>query len=48
MDRWMNEKWKVHRIGKKDYLKIHIALNIKTKEILALEVTDEKVHDGRS
>jgi hypothetical protein len=24
-----------------------IAVNIKTKEILALEVTDEKVHDGK-
>ena len=23
-------------------------MNIKTKEILALEVTDEKVHDGRN
>ena len=27
--------------------KIHIAVNIRTKEILALEVTDEKVHDGK-
>ncbi len=27
--------------------KIHVAVNIKTKEILALEVTDEKVHDGK-
>jgi len=26
-------------------LKIHLAVNIKTKEILSLEVTDEKVHD---
>ena len=33
--------------GKKDYLKIHVAVNIKTKEILVLEVTDEKVHDGK-
>ena len=24
-----------------------VAVNIKTKEILALEVTDEKVHDGK-
>ena len=29
------------------FLKIHVAVNIKTKEILALEVTDEKVNDGR-
>ncbi|HET6589622.1 MAG TPA: transposase [Candidatus Nitrosocosmicus sp.] len=43
----MDEKWKVRRIGKECYLKIHIALDIKTKEILALDVTDEKVHDDR-
>ena len=24
-----------------------LAVNIKTKEIIALEVTDEKVHDGK-
>ena len=35
------EKW---HIKKKGYIKIHVALDIKTKEILALEVTDEKVH----
>ncbi len=28
-------------------MKIHIAVNIRTKEILALEVTDGKVHDGK-
>ena len=32
---------------KKGYLKIHIAVNINTKEILALEVTDEKVQYGK-
>jgi hypothetical protein len=42
---WMDKKWKVQ--NRKGYLKIHIAVNIKTKEILALEVTDEKVHHGR-
>ncbi len=42
---WISDKWD---LGKKRYLKIHIAANIKTKkEILALEVTDEKVHDDR-
>jgi transposase len=40
---WMDEKWHVQRKG---YLKVHVAVNIKTKEILALEVTNEKVHDG--
>jgi DDE family transposase len=42
---WMREKWHVN--SKKGYLKIHVAVDIKTKEILALEVTDEKVHDGK-
>src|SRR3954468_5108263 len=44
----MQEKWHIKK--KKGYLKIHIAVvNIKTnKEILAfLEVTDEKVYDGK-
>ncbi len=34
-------------LTKEYYPKIHVAVDIKTKEILALEVTDEKVHDGR-
>jgi hypothetical protein len=42
---WMDKKWNVQ--NRKGYLKIHVAVNIKTKEIIALEVTDEKVHDGR-
>jgi hypothetical protein len=43
---WMNEKWNTQ--NRKGYLKIHIAVNIKTKEILALEkVTGEKIHDSR-
>lgn len=40
---WMSDKW---NIKKKGYLKIYIVVNIKTKEILALDITDEKVHDG--
>jgi Transposase DDE domain len=42
---WMNEKWNTQ--NRKGYLKIHVAVNIKTKEILALKVTDEKVHDSK-
>ena len=42
---WMQDKWNLK--NKKGYLKIHVAVNIKTKEIIALEVTDEKVHDGK-
>jgi transposase len=40
---WMNEKWKV----RKGYLKIHVAVNIKSKKILSVRVTDEHVHDGK-
>jgi len=39
---WIRHKWKV----KRGYLKIHIAVDVKRKEILALEVTKEKVPDG--
>jgi superfamily II helicase len=42
---WMDKKWKAK--DRKGYLKIHVAVDIKTKEILALEVTDEKVHDNK-
>ena len=43
---WMPDKWDAQN-KKKGYLKIHVAVNTKTKEILALEVTDERVHDGK-
>jgi Transposase DDE domain len=42
---WMREKW---RVKKKGYLKIHIAVNIKTKKILSIKVTDEHVHDSKA
>ena len=42
---WMREKWNVR---KKGYLKIHIAVDVKTKEILSMKVTDEHVHDGKA
>ena len=40
---WIRHKWKV----KRGYLKIHIAVDIKKKRILSLEVTSEQVHDGK-
>ena len=43
---WMREKW--HIKNKKGYLKIHIAVNVKTKEILSMKVTDEHVHDSKA
>jgi hypothetical protein len=40
----MNKKWNIHRKG---YLKIHIAVDIKRKKILSMEViADEHVHDN--
>jgi hypothetical protein len=42
------DKWHIKNNNKKGYLKIHIAVNIKTKKILAMKVTaDEHVHDGK-
>ena len=41
----MKEKWKA---GKKGYLKIHIAVNIKSKKILSIRVTDEHIHDSKT
>ena len=40
---YQRDRWNIRKKG--TYLKIHIAVNVKTKEILLLEVTDEKVHD---
>src|SRR5215472_17287261 len=40
---WMHHKWHV----RKGYLKIHVAVDIKKKRILSLEVTSEEVHDGK-
>ncbi len=39
---WMREKWKIHR----GWIKVHLAVDVKTKEIVAIEVTDERVSDG--
>lgn len=42
----MNEKFIVQK--RETYLIIHVAVDIKTKAILTLEVTDEKIHDSNS
>ncbi len=43
---WMRrDKWNVR---KKGYLKIHIAVNVKSKKILSMKVTDENVHDSKA
>jgi hypothetical protein len=40
---WIQKKWKV----KRGFIKLHIAVDVKTKQILAIEVTREDVGDGR-
>ena len=42
----VREKWNMK--NKKGYLKIHVALNLKTKKILSMKVTDEHVHDSKA
>ena len=42
----MRDKW--HIKNKKGYLKIHVAVNVKTKKILSIKVTDEHVHDSKA
>ena len=43
---WILDKWKKKRI-RKGFIKIHVAVNIKTKKIVSMEVTKENVHDGK-
>jgi transposase len=39
---WLPHKWNV----RKGYLKIHVAVDIRKKKIVSLDVTSEEVHDG--
>ena len=41
---WIRDKWGI----RKGYLKIHVAVNVKTKKILSMKVTDEHVHDSKA
>ena len=40
---WIRSKWKI----RKGWIKVHIAVDVKTEKFLALEVTDERVSDGK-
>jgi hypothetical protein len=40
---WIRDKWGT----RKGYLKIHIAVDIKSKKILSMKVTDEHIHDSK-
>src|SRR4051812_8136698 len=44
----MRDKWNIRNNNKKGYLKIHIAVNIKSKKILSIKVMDEHVHDNKA
>ena len=44
---WMRDKWHIKN-NKKGYLKIHVTVNVKTKKILSMQVTDEHVHDSKA
>ena len=40
----MRDKW---HVGRRGYLKIHVAVDIKKKKVVSLVVTSEEVHDGK-
>ena len=40
---WMRHKWKT----RKGWIKVHIAVDVKRKKLLALEITDERAGDGK-
>jgi len=40
---WIREKWKIHR----GWIKVHIAVDVKTKEVVSVEVTDETISDAK-
>lgn len=42
-EEWIRDKWKERR----GFIKIHVAVNVKTKQIVSMEVTKEDVADGK-
>jgi uncharacterized protein YneR/transposase len=41
---WLRDKWNI----RKGYLKIHVAVDIKSKKIISMKVTDEHIHDSKA
>jgi hypothetical protein len=41
---WIRDKWSI----RKGYLKIHVAVDVKTKKILSIKITDEHAHDSKA
>ena len=44
---WILDKWKDKKRIRKGFIKIHVAVDIKTKKIISMSVTKEDVHDGK-
>lgn len=40
---WIRKKWKVYR----GWIKVHIGVDVKSKKLLAIDITDESVSDNR-
>jgi hypothetical protein len=43
-DKWLKDKWNI----RKDTFKIHIAVDVKSKNILSIKITDERVHISKT
>ena len=41
------DKWHIKNKGR-IFLKIHVAVNVKTKKIISMKITDEHVHDSKA
>ena len=41
--KWIRHKWKTH----KGWIKVHIAVDVKTKKLLALRLTDKRTGDEK-
>jgi Transposase DDE domain len=44
---WIREKWNNNNNKRRGFIKIHVAVNVRTKKILSMEVTKEDVYDGK-
>ena len=44
---WILDKWKKKRRTRKGFIKIHVAVDTKTKKIVSMSVTKEDIHDGK-
>ncbi len=44
---WILDKWKNEKRVRKGFIKVHVAVDIKTKKIVSMSVTKEDVYDGK-